>query len=150
MGNQMSLNWNLGKIEDYKTLCWVKRKRGKKTEEVLNPVTKSLIFAMLAIGMRGITAKNWEEVFRRLRIFEMVIGSFMTRNVFKDKRNPKLFPEVSYITPDEVKAHIGLHTNVSPNKRELWFRVRKDLEEQAEMALRNWRQEQKETKVENA
>lgn len=100
----MSLNWNLTAIPNHKEL-WMeagKNKRGKP-EYKLKPATEAMIWMCIAIDIGEITQKNWEEWFVRARVWEMAMGAL--RGHGEDKQ---------FITPEEVKAHIGLKTNVFP------------------------------------
>jgi len=89
----MSLNFELEKIKNYKTLCW--------TGKEMNPVTPALIWSTTSIGIGEITDKNHEEFFERLDMHQKVYGS-----ILRTDSGP--FP----ITIDMVRDHIGLKTNV--------------------------------------
>lgn len=74
----MSLDWRLSKIKDWAQLCWepgpefpddAERKR-------LNPVTQTLIWASLPVGVNQITEKNFEKFFIRISAIENISGSF--------------------------------------------------------------------------
>lgn len=93
----MSLNWNLSKIKNYKTVCrttdgglWDLKLRRSE----LHPVTYRLIWGTMAVGIPTITEKNADKFFSRFRIWT------------------KMFDEPE-ISRDDVRAHIGLETNVS-------------------------------------
>jgi len=60
----VSLNWDLTKITNMDELCWVENPEhpGVEDEKTMNPVTNSLIWACLSIGMTGITEKNWQKI----------------------------------------------------------------------------------------
>ena len=89
----MPLNWNIEKVKDYKTLCWDESKSMKLK-------TDSLIWLMIAIDMTRITSKNWKEVYRRVWLVEAFRGE-----------GEDWIPDP--FTPADIKAHIGLGTNVS-------------------------------------
>jgi hypothetical protein len=74
-----------------------------KQEYKLKPATETLIWICLAIDIGEITQTNWEEWFLRARVWEKSMGALRGRG--KDQQ---------FITPEEVKAHIGLKTNVFP------------------------------------
>lgn len=90
----MSLNWDLRAIESRDL-----------SEEGLR-VTESLIWGTIATGIGEITADNWAEFHARL-----VFGA-------------KLDGIEDHVpSPQKVRAHIGLKTNVFPNKtRAQWLR----------------------------
>ena len=105
----MSLNYDLGEIQDYKNLCYLPDEvdeDGKETFSI-NPVTRALTFLSISIGMREITKKNWQEFFIRVAPYEAVEGASLHK------------PGASYpaiprpITKEDVVNHIGLATNVT-------------------------------------
>ena len=107
----MSLDYYLADIENWKDVCEVPSldQHGKQRFADdgaplvrMNPMTESLIWALMAIGKSSITKKNVAEVYMRLHVYESMFGSFLMEN-----GNDRPF------TPDDVKAHIGLRTNVT-------------------------------------
>lgn len=124
----MALNWDISHIEDYENLCWVAvtdpdeaksikeegatglfgapcREEPDGTISVLNAVTHSLIWMMMALGVNGkITASNVEEVAKQVMIYQRVNGAALSVTQDGKKRD-------RYITPDDVRSHIGLKTN---------------------------------------
>lgn len=131
----MSLDCDLTKIKDYETLCWRQPEPGEieandhtmfgrmVTEDgrIQNPVTHALIFGCMSIGIGEITEQNYEEWFIRYRSL-----SFL----YPDHPDP--------ITLEDVKAHIGLTTNVFPkrSKREFAEQIRTTLEDRVRRELR--------------
>ena len=97
----MALHWDLGKIKDYKTVCWI----NEGADKTLNHVTECLIWATMIVDLSSITEKNVEEWMWRiyfltqLRKIDLVYDS-----VTKDYRT---------FTEEEIQAHIGLGTNAS-------------------------------------
>lgn len=112
----MSLNYQLQNIKDYQTVT-----TDPNDPKKLNPVTYTLIWAMVAIGMDEITEKNHLAVFKRLFIYEKIFGGFM-RTMDGGYVCFKLA---------DIKLHIGLETNVTKiteaafDKR-VMFRVTED------------------------
>lgn len=160
----MSLNWNLTKIVNKDELCWI----GEKGEETLNPVTEALIWLTMEIDIGRFTEKNIGEVIFRLRVFSRLFGKPLTRSVVRclgcrgvisegttchacTEEFPK-FGDFEYydFSQEEVRAHIGLSTNVGDESRAAFFRnVRDRLEREIEREIRNEREEattKKETK----
>ena len=88
----MALNYDLRACADIETL----------RDDQHWAVTESLIFATIAVHMHGITEKNWKEFYIRLNMLEQAVGP-MCR-------------EKEYITPEEVRARIGLECNVADSK----------------------------------
>jgi len=99
----MSLDWYVADVDNYKERCWVECDGDK----YLSPVTDTLIWAAMRIGMNGITEKNWKEFYARMLL------------------DPRSRREDGYlfIKPEDVKAHIGLSTNVSSVSRTKWFKA---------------------------
>ena len=73
----MSLNYDLGKIQNFKDLCWLPNEVGEDGKQTfsLNPVTRALTFHAMGIGMGSITKKNWKEFFIRVAAVEAVEGA---------------------------------------------------------------------------
>lgn len=105
----MSLNWNIGSIKDHKTVCTIiaekdDEMRGVKAgDELLNPITSTLIWTTLAVDMGEITEKNAAEFYDRYVFANRVCG------VTSED-----------VTLDDVKRHIGLSTNVSTKTAKTW------------------------------
>lgn len=67
-------------------------------------VTESLIWGTMATGIGEITEENWAEFHARLAFAAKLDG-------------------IEAVSPQKVRAHIGLKTNVFPNKtRAQWLR----------------------------
>lgn len=96
----MSLDYTLIKINNYKEICYIND--GEK--DVLNPVTHSLIFAMIPIGTGAITEDNCAEFYGRLQMLERANGHYLIRPTDWEGKD-------KFITPEEVFQHIGLETN---------------------------------------
>jgi hypothetical protein len=100
----MSLDWRIENVENYKKYCWVKCEDG---EYSLSPKTHTLIWAAMRIGMNSITEKNWKEFYARMLL-----------DPSSRREEGELF-----IQPADVKAHIGLSTNVTSLSRTKWFKA---------------------------
>lgn len=105
----MSLNYQLEKIESYKTLCWLPDKEAGG--EKMNPITEGLIFSMMSIDIGEITENNLPEVMFRLRLYSRIMGKPITQ--IKDSFDYAV---------EEVRAHIGLYTNVGNKSRAYFIR----------------------------
>jgi hypothetical protein len=121
----MALNWNIGRIRDYTTVCFDRRvfdtpeeaealARGAdwytdpddasgRTVKRMSVTTDALIWASLLVGLPEITEKNAERWHRRVAAVEATNKAY--------RRGPD--GEPVYFSLDEVKAHVGLTTNVS-------------------------------------
>ena len=106
----MSLNWNVSKIANHKELCYA--------GERLNPITEALIWHCLALGLKGIDAKNVEEFFLRAEFHAKVFGAPL--RWLAHERGQKDIER--NFTLADIKAHIGLATNVTNETRKAWFK----------------------------
>ena len=128
----MSLNWDLTKIENNDDLCWYET--GEKGEDGkplvrLNSITEALIWATIAVKLGDITDKNWREFWTRLHMSERVYGPSLRRD-----------GEEYYLSPDDVRAHIGLSCNVcDESKQKFHHAMARGLRDNAERRLRNWK-----------
>jgi len=95
----MALNWNVGKVKDFKTVCY-------NADGKVNAVTETLIWASMIIGVSDITEKNAEEFFFRISMREKLHGAL--RRDWSGEN-----PVDVFVTWGEVEAHIGLGTNAT-------------------------------------
>ena len=98
----MSLDWNVEEIENFKGLVWLPNDDGETFH--INPVTNTLIWMTTSVGMNEITKKNWPVFYGRVAALEGYGGAWSWS--YKDS-------EMVFITAEDVKAHIGLGTNAS-------------------------------------
>ncbi len=100
----MSLNFRLTEIAGCEALCHIPDP-DDSSKKVLNPVTQNIVFATMNAGIGHITEKNYIEFFLRIRA--------------SDAMSP--WPAApSPIKLEDVKAHIGLRTNVIDEPRAKW------------------------------
>lgn len=112
----MSLDWSLTEIKDYETLCWIAPPEGDagQGDKVLNPVTNTIIWATMAVGIGHLTENRAEEFHDRLTFIERLFGP-MSKKLDEEGKIVGL-----PITLDDVKAHIGLRTNVPYERNTNW------------------------------
>jgi len=104
----MALSWWVEDIEDFKNVVW----RGSEDDPdgvTMNPVTHGLIFLTISVGLGEITDSNADEFYARAHIVEQLHGAMC-----------RIGGEEVYLTPQEVKQHIGLRTNVRNETRIQW------------------------------
>lgn len=94
----MSLDFDLANIKDKDTLCY----QQVDGECQYSSLTYSLIWTMIPIAVSSITRENVEKVFQRIYAYEHLRGAMRQAN-----------GKPVYFTFEEVKAHIGLTTNVT-------------------------------------
>jgi hypothetical protein len=114
----MSLNWNVEKIKDYKNVCWIDGEdEGEAGDDRrMNPVTETLIFGTMGVGLGNITARNVDEFAARFRILERIHGAFLYKPDGKGGTKDWLVSDEDFI------MHIGLACNVSDESRSAWAR----------------------------
>jgi hypothetical protein len=100
----MSLNWNIEQVKDNKQVCWLE-------DGQMNPVTHTLIYSTISVGLGSITDKNLDEFVARFRIIEKLHGPLIWRD-----------GKESLLTDEEITAHVGLYCNVSNETRAQWAR----------------------------
>ena len=101
----MSLNWDIRDIKDFEKTC-------KDEEGVLSAKTHVLILSTMVVGIGSITEKNWTDFYVRLNIIQRESHALL-----QDGEGNAV-----YYTPADVKAHIGLWTNVSNETNAAWFK----------------------------
>jgi hypothetical protein len=117
----MSLDWSVAKVSNYELLCFVVAEEDrpmygvKKGEKLLNPVTNALIWGCIATGMGTITEANCKEWYQRFELCERVNGRSLRRHNEDGTVTDKV------LSFDDVKAHIGLTTNVFPKESNTAF-----------------------------
>lgn len=106
----MPLTWEIDKIENYKELCWLPdSKEGEELKFRVSPITEVLIWRTMVVDMGKITSENVNEFAWRLMLYEKIFGGAILDN-----------GEERALTYEEVRAHIGLVTNVSTTSRTAW------------------------------
>ena len=96
----MSLDYNLKGIKNWESMCIT----GTDDCPILQPTTHALIVIMMNIGYTEITKDNWEDVWRRVYIYEKLLGA-RRKQTFEGNALDLFF------RPEQIWAHIGLKTN---------------------------------------
>lgn len=150
----MSLNWNLNRVKDFRDVCYERLTSaeveamgttieelvgaggsswyipgGSEVEQIGNcavvermtPLTNCFIWATMGAGMGSITEENYSEFWLRVNLQEKLSGPFLGQ-----KRAEGEGLEPRFITLEEVKAHIGLGTNVSYESWSSWTKRQVD------------------------
>lgn len=109
----MSLDWSVKNVKDFETRCWVKLEEDmpsrmlKAGDEIVNPVTETLVWLTVSTGMPEITEANAAEFLARTRIIEAAYGSMLSQRLDSGEIGDRP------ITAEDVYNHIGLYTNAS-------------------------------------
>lgn len=101
----MSLNWELKDIADWQSVC-------RTPEGRLAPVTEALIWTTMAVGIGDLSEKNAGEFYARMKLLRALDGGIGVYDETGERA----------ITADEVRAHIGLWTNATTEKRDAWVK----------------------------
>lgn len=102
----MSLRFRLEKIENWHETCYLADGKTMKVE------TEILIWATMSVDLGSITEANIEEWFLRMTFVERLFGTFGTNGDGTPWR----------ITPEVLRRHIGLSTNVTTHTRAKWLK----------------------------
>ena len=121
----MSLNWDVSRVENMEAVCYHTKEDGK----YLNDITEKLIWMTMTVGLGEITEKNWKKFYNRVHLDEKLNGARRSQ-IFRDNDDKLIcYPETDiplerpiFIKRDEVKAHIGLSTNVSNEPTVKWLK----------------------------
>lgn len=108
----MSLDWDLTNIKDNETVCWIPDPTDDMPDAVsMNPVTEALIWATLAVDIGRLTEENLDEFAYRLHFWERMFSPYLIEN-----------GKGREMTYKEIKAHVGLSTNVMNISRAQWMK----------------------------
>lgn len=97
----MALHWNLTGIENHKALCW----KG----DAMNPITETLIFVTMLVGVPKLNAATLETCCVRVNLYQRLFGALlsMARPEGQAGRTPRP------LTRTDIESHLGLSTNAS-------------------------------------
>lgn len=101
----MALTWDLRNVDLPQETLYVKEDSG---ENILNPITWSIVWSTIFIGFNELTEKNLNEWHRRMKQLEISGMGLLGEKDSDVKRMPNL---------RELKLHIGLKTNGSLIKK---------------------------------
>lgn len=104
----MSLNFDVSKVKDYKDVTTAAYEIEGRPQ--WNPVTNTLVWWTIPIGISSITEKNVDEFWSRLSMWQAVVGPVLST---KDLD--------IWLTRDDVVAHIGLQTNASDKTKAQFY-----------------------------
>tara|TARA_R110001599_G_scaffold10033_1_gene49656 strand:- start:2069 stop:2464 length:396 start_codon:yes stop_codon:yes gene_type:complete len=104
----MSLNWNCEAVEDFDNVCM-------KEDNTLSNLTETLIWAGASVGYGEITKKNYVNYHKRMAFIEAMRGVYLRTEV-----RGKVVDRP--ITINDIKKHIGLHTNWDNKSDSQWLK----------------------------
>lgn len=123
----MPLTWSVENVADYENVCTITVTEDnpahglKAGDSIWNPVTTALVWLTLSTGINEITVDNADEFFARVNMLERVNGQQLIRAQREDGTRPD--GAEAFITPEEVRAHIGLYSNASPKTRQQFLKI---------------------------
>lgn len=107
----MSLNWNVSNVENHEAVCFYHDDNGDRR---LSQSTHNLIFLTMVVGMNEISESNYKEFYTRVALFERLRGAVRLKQTAAGH-----FVDDPY-TLEDIRQHIGLHTNASNEKPAAW------------------------------
>ncbi len=118
--------------KDNPNYCWTEI----DGRQEVAPVSHTIIFACLGVGIGAITEKNVDEFYGRMVVYAKIGGP---GKLFEDGKE-------RLITEEELHDHIGLTTNVGNETRTQWMkRVISGNVDDWSREYRRWNAKQKET-----
>jgi hypothetical protein len=124
--NDMSLTYDYSAVRDSDTLMF-------DEDDRMKPESECIIFATIFIGINTITEANWQSFYLRLSMYENAHGSLVRR-----VNDDGLLVD-SFMSPEIVRAHIGLHTNArNLTMPQFKKRIVERLEEEAKRSLHSY------------
>ena len=100
----MSLNVDASRVQNADTVCFV----GEGDARKWNPLTTTIAFFTMSADIGEITAENAEEFYCRCALLNDLYASASIERPVE-------------ITIDDIRAHIGLRTNVLTLTRAKWM-----------------------------
>ena len=117
----MSLNWNVAKVKNFETVCYIMKDDHTKD---FHPITNVLIWLTIMVDLGSITSKNisewtWRITFlRRWNNYTSFV--WFEKNALNINWKEKFSP--FEITVRDLEKHIGLSTNVANLSRASWLK----------------------------
>lgn len=133
----MSLDWSITDVKNWESIS-MKEENGIEATK-----THALVWATLSVDLPGITAKNAEEFFWRIKVLEQKQGPFIWR--YKGEGEAATEREAYEFTREDIERRVGLSTNVSTKPRTAWVsRIVKLLEREGLLGDRDCKSVQRE------
>ncbi len=149
----MSLDWNISKVKNKEKVCYI---GDDPKTKALNPVTEALIWRSMSLDIGLIEEGNVPEWLFRTRYYSRLFGKPLTKSVKKCRLcsgesgvfgvwacacpHPEFedCPKAFDFTLEEIKAHVGLYTNVRTLSRAGFLKkMQKQITYEIEREMRN-------------
>lgn len=98
----MPLTWDVSNVADHEHVCFM----GEGDVRQASPITQAIVMMSMSIRIGSITEKNAGEFYARLYFLEKLDGPFVVKE-----------GEPYHITPEDVRAHVGMYVNVTTESR---------------------------------
>ena len=140
----MPLNWSVRNVKNADDVCYKTATKNsvydgvKRGEEYLHPITNSIIWHTMSVGLNEITPENLDEWEKRMALAYAVkwIDTSVVFAGYEDDGNIKWEPRM--ITRADLERHIGLATNASYETNSAWRkRVMERMEHEGLKELRH-------------
>jgi hypothetical protein len=105
----MSLNYELSKIENFEEVCYEPHPDGDGRR--MKAVTHAIIMGTMTVGMGQITPETASTFYARMKAVEKLHGWWVVNGA-----DGTGIP----ITPEDIRNHIGLRTNVGKESDAAW------------------------------
>jgi len=150
----MPLNWSVKSVKNADDICYrtaTKTSLANGTtrgEEYVHPITDSLIWLTMSVGLNQITEENIDEWEKRLALAYHIewVSKMVVFAGYEDGGNIKWEPRL--ITRADLVNHIGLETNASYESPSRWRK--RVIERMEEEGLRDLRRAEKENPEQDA
>ena len=122
----MPLNWSVKNVKDADDVCYFTATKNSvvhglvRGEEYTHPITNTLVFATMAMGLNEITEANIDEWESRLGLAYEVgwISKMVVFAGYENDGNIKWEPRM--LTRADLERHIGLETNANEESASAW------------------------------
>lgn len=124
----MALTFDVSNIENYEEVTTAYRDPrpsegdGAETNadgkiEIWHPVTETIIYSCMFLGMQAITEKNLATFQARMDLYQSIHGPLMQG---RDEETGKIEPV--RVTDEDVARHVGLTTNATDETDAAWLK----------------------------
>lgn len=122
----MPLNWSVKNVKNADDVCYFTATKNSvvhgltRGEEYVHPITNTLVFATMAMGLNEITEANIDEWESRLGLAYEVgwISKMVVYGGDDENGNHKWEPRM--LTRTDLERHIGLETNATEESAAAW------------------------------
>ena len=138
----MSLNWSCKAMTDRGINIWTTDPSKNDDDQVLNPITESLIWASITVGCDG---RKIDTFIQRIREYELACGNlvhapspeYLDEAIAANYIRADSLTDKGYISKAELARHDGFTTNASGLTDAQWTKnLARIVKEKAQSSLR--------------